>query len=97
MAQLQMLYSEWLDQDLVGWIQVSLLSQSLALLLGFGANHSLLFIVQNWRHHIETRQIQYKHVPVNKIASSNLKFSITLCIRPWYLEEFVKIDKLYDL
>ena len=23
MAQLQMLYSEWLDQDLVGWIQVS--------------------------------------------------------------------------
>ena len=25
MTQLQMLYSEWLDQDLVGWIQVSLL------------------------------------------------------------------------
>ena len=49
MAQFTMLYSEWLDQDLVGWIQVSLL---------LGANHSLLFIVQNWRHHIETRQIQ---------------------------------------
>ena len=36
-----MLYSEWLDQDRVGWIQVSLLTQSLAWLLGFGANHSL--------------------------------------------------------
>ena len=23
MAQLQMLYSEWLDQDLVGWFQIS--------------------------------------------------------------------------
>ena len=63
MAQLQMLYSEWLDQDLVGWIQVSLLPQSLAWLRGFGANHSLLFIVQYWRHHIETRPIQY-HVSI---------------------------------
>ena len=27
MAQLQMLYSEWLDQDLVGWIQINLLPQ----------------------------------------------------------------------
>ena len=35
------------------------LPQSLVRLLGFGANHSLLFIVQYWRHHIETRQIQY--------------------------------------
>ena len=26
--------------------------------LGFGSNHSLLFFVQNCRHHIETRQIQ---------------------------------------
>ena len=60
MAQLQMLYSEWLDQDLVGWIQVSLLPQSLAWLLGFGANHTLLFIVQYWHHHIETKQIHYK-------------------------------------
>ena len=72
MEQLQMLYSEWLDhllfivqysecldQDLVGWIQASLLPQSLAWLLGYGTNHSLLFIVQYWPHHIETRQIQY--------------------------------------
>ena len=29
MAQLQMLYSEWLDQDLVGWIQVNRLPQHL--------------------------------------------------------------------
>ena len=27
MAQLQMLYSEWLDQDLVGWIQVNLIRE----------------------------------------------------------------------
>ena len=46
MTQLQMLYSYWLDQLLV-W------------LLGFGANHSLLIIVQCWPHHIETRHIQY--------------------------------------
>ena len=58
MTQLQMLYGDWLDQDLVGWIQVSLHPQSLAWLLGSGANHSLLFIVQYWCHHIETRQIQ---------------------------------------
>ena len=32
--QLQMLYSEWLDQDLVGCIQINLLPQSLAWLLG---------------------------------------------------------------
>ena len=54
-----MLYSEWLDQDLVGWIQINLLSQSISWLLGFGANHSILFFVQYWHHHIETRQIQY--------------------------------------
>ena len=36
-----------------------LLPQSLAWLLGFGAYHSLLFFVQSWHHHIETRQIQY--------------------------------------
>ena len=59
MAQLQMLYSEWLDQNVVGWIQVNLLPQSLAWLLGFGAKHSLLFFVQYWHHHIEDRQIQY--------------------------------------
>ena len=29
------------------------------MLLGFGANHGLLLIVQYWHHHIETRQIQY--------------------------------------
>ena len=45
MAQLQMLNSEWLDQELVGWIPVNLLPQSLAWLLGFGASHSLLFFV----------------------------------------------------
>ena len=50
--------SEWLDQDLDGWIQVSLLPQSSAWLIGFGSNHSLLFILQYWRHHIETRQLQ---------------------------------------
>ena len=44
MAQLKMLYGEWLDQDLVGWIQVSLLPHSLAWLLGSSTNHSLLFI-----------------------------------------------------
>ena len=36
------LHGECLDQDL----------------LGFGANHSLLFLVQYWHHHIDTRQIQ---------------------------------------
>ena len=69
-------YGTITDEDLVGWIQVNLRLQSLALLLGFaptiaycllfniawllgfGANHSLLFIVQYWHHHIETRQIQ---------------------------------------
>ena len=56
-----MLYnSEWLDQELVGWIQISLLPQSLAWLLDFGANHSLLFFVQYWHQQIETRQLQYK-------------------------------------
>ena len=45
MAQLQILYSSWLDQDIVGWIQVSLCPQSLAWLIGFDGNHSLLFIV----------------------------------------------------
>ena len=34
MAQLQMLYCEWLHQDLVDWIQINLLPQSLAWLLG---------------------------------------------------------------
>ena len=28
------------DQDLVGWIQINILPQSLTWLLGFGANHS---------------------------------------------------------
>ena len=37
---------ECLDQDLVGWIQINLLPQPLAWLLGFGANHSLLFFIQ---------------------------------------------------
>ena len=32
---------------------------SLAWLLGFGSNHSLLLFVQYCHHHIETRQIQY--------------------------------------
>ena len=45
MTQFQMLYSYWLDQLLVGWIRILLLPQSLVWLLGFGANHSLLFIV----------------------------------------------------
>ena len=36
MAQLQMLYSEWLDKDLVSWILVRHLPQPLAELLGFG-------------------------------------------------------------
>ena len=44
-------YSGWLDQLLVGWIKVLILQHSLVWLLGFGANHSLLFIVQNWQHH----------------------------------------------
>ena len=42
----------------VGWIKILLLPQSLVWLLGFGANHSLLFIVQYRRHHTEIRQIQ---------------------------------------
>ena len=29
MAKLQMLYSEWLDQYLVGWVQINLLPQYL--------------------------------------------------------------------
>ena len=44
MTQLQVLYSEWLDQDLVGWIQVSVRPQSLAWLLGSGVDHSLLLL-----------------------------------------------------
>ena len=63
MAQLQMLFSEWLDQDLVNWIQVNLLSQYLAWFLVLGANHSLLFFVQYRHHHIETRQIRTILVP----------------------------------
>ena len=51
-----MLYSEWLDQDLVGRIQI-ILPQSLAWLLGFGGNLGQLFFVQYSLHHIETRQI----------------------------------------
>ena len=49
------LYSCWLG----GWIKILLLPQSLVWLLGFGANHSLLFmfIVQYWGHHIETRKM----------------------------------------
>ena len=58
MAQLQILYTEWLDEDLVGWIQINLLPQSLAWLFGFDANHSFLVFVHYWHHHIETRQIQ---------------------------------------
>ena len=61
MAKLLMLCSKWLDQDLVGWIQINLLPQSLAWLLGFGTNHSLFFFVQYWHHHIETRQIRTIH------------------------------------
>ena len=58
MAQLQMLYSDWLDQHLVGWIRELLLPQNSVWLLGFGGNHSLLFFVQYCRHHIETRHRQ---------------------------------------
>ena len=47
---------------LLHYTNINLLPQSLAWLLGFGANHSLLFFVQYWHHHIETRQIQYKGV-----------------------------------
>ena len=46
-------------QLLAGWIEVSILPQSLVWLLGFGGNHSLLFFVQYFRHHIKTRQIHY--------------------------------------
>ena len=42
MTKFLMLYSSWQDQDLVGWIEVLLLPQSLVWLLGFGGNHSLL-------------------------------------------------------
>ena len=38
-------YISWI-KDLVGWIQINLLPQSFVWLLGFGANHSLLFFVQ---------------------------------------------------
>ena len=38
---------------------ILLLPHSLVWLLGFGTNRSLLFIVQYWGHHIETRQMQY--------------------------------------
>ena len=55
----------WLDQFLVGWIEVLLLPQPLVWLLGFSNNHSLLSIVQYWHHHIETRHIQYND-PVYK-------------------------------
>ena len=63
-----MLYSEWLDQNIVGWFQINLLPQSLAWLLGFGANHSLLFFVQYCHYNIETRQIQYLNLDPNKVA-----------------------------
>ena len=42
MTQLQMLYSCWLDQLLVGYLKLSLLPQSLVWVLGFGTNHSVL-------------------------------------------------------
>ena len=48
MIQFQMLYSCWLDQLLNSWISLLLLPQSLVWLLGFGANHSLLFFVQHF-------------------------------------------------
>ena len=69
-----MLYSEWLDQDLVGWIQVNLLPQSLAWLLGYDAHHSLFFFVQYWHHHIETRKIQYFY----EFEFQNFKFLLII-------------------
>ena len=65
-AQLQMLYSCWLDQLLDGWIEVLPLPQSLVWLFGFGANHSLLFIVQYWLHGLKTRQLQYYNTKLLK-------------------------------
>ena len=62
-----------LVQDLVGWIYINLLPQSLAWLLGFGANHSLLFFVQYWHYNIETRQIQYLNLDPNKEAFNKVK------------------------
>ena len=53
----------------------SLLPQSLVWLLGFGANHSLLFIVKYWHHHIETRQI---HFTINQL-NNNPKIKL-LCL-----------------
>ena len=41
------------------------LPQSLVWLLVFGGNHSLLFIVQYCRHHIETRPIQHQSIFFN--------------------------------
>ena len=52
MTQLQMLYSFWLDKEIAP-------PTIFSLVLGFGANHSLSFIVQYWRHHIETREIRF--------------------------------------
>ena len=50
--------TDWITFLLVGSENYSS-HNSLAWLLGFGGNHSLLFFVQYCHHHIETRQIQY--------------------------------------
>ena len=61
MAHLQLLYSEWLDQD-VGWQDPDKESpppKSLAwLLLGFGGNLTPIILCQFSLHQIETRQIK---------------------------------------
>ena len=59
---MSLLHSEWLEQDLVGWIQNKSppIIFSLAS-LGFVGNLSQLFLVNIPFHHIETRQIQYHH------------------------------------
>ena len=86
-------YSCWLDQLLLGWIEVSLLPQSLVWFLGFGCNHSLLFFVQYSRHHIETRQIIFAieccvlvrtlYKPNNKILIMIWYYGIFSNCPPW--------------
>ena len=57
MAQLQMLYSEWLDQELVGRIQIKSPPTIFSLwLFGFGGNLTQLFFVQYSLHHIEANK-----------------------------------------
>ena len=65
------------DYIVAGWIKIVVL----VWLLGFGANHGLLFIVQYWRHHIETRQMNVKEWKVFCMLCTGNSFLIYLA---WY-------------